>query len=138
MPTGAVRRGRQFDPNKFLSTINEGRRVSTFAKKQMIFTQGDPSDTVCYIQKGKVRLTVSSKNGKEATIGILNGGDFFGEGCLAGQLVRLCSATALTDCTVVRIEKNTMMEVLHSEHGFADLFMKHLLLRNIRYEEDFG
>jgi len=89
-----------------------------------------------YIQKGKVKLTVVSKTGQEATIGILNEGDFFGEGCLTGQPLRLCSATALTDCSVMRVEKKTMIEVLHEEHAMSDVFVAYLLTRNLRYEED--
>src|ERR1039457_4419029 len=88
----------KFDTKTFLSTINGGRKIEAFSKKQTIFAQGDSSDAVFYIRKGKVRLTVLSKTGKEATIGILNEGDFFGEGCLAGQSLRMCSATAVTDC----------------------------------------
>src|SRR5580698_10711318 len=125
-----------FDPKTFLSTLNGGRKIEAFLKKQTIFVQGDSSDAVFYIQKGKVKLTVVSKPGKEATIGILNEGDFFGEGCLAGQLLRLCSATAMTDCSVMRIDKKSMMEVLHREHAFSDMFVAYLLIRNIRYEED--
>ncbi|MGA2860091.1 MAG: Crp/Fnr family transcriptional regulator [Candidatus Sulfotelmatobacter sp.] len=94
------------------------------------------SDCVFYLQKGKIKLTVLSKTGKEATIGILNEGDFFGEGCLTGQPLRLCSATAVTDCSVMRVDKKSMMEVLHREHAFSDLFVAYLLTRNIRYEED--
>jgi CRP-like cAMP-binding protein len=116
--------------------MDGGRKILDFAKKQMIFAQGDSSDAVFYIQKGKVKLTVVSKIGKEATIGILNEGAFFGEGCLTGQALRLCSATALIDCSVMRIEKKAMMEVLHREHAFSDLFVAYLLTRNIRYEED--
>jgi CRP/FNR family transcriptional regulator, cyclic AMP receptor protein len=89
-----------------------------------------------YIKEGKIRLTVVSQIGKEATIGILKDGDFFGEGCLAGQPLRLCSAIALTDCSVMKIEKKSMMEVLHREHAFSDMFVAYLLTRNIRYEED--
>ena len=127
----------QFDPKTFLSTINGGgRRIAAFSRKQTIFVQGDSSDAVFYIQKGKVKLTIVSKPGKEATIGILNEGDFFGEGCLAGQILRLCSATAMTDCSVMRIDKKSMMEVLHREHAFSDMFVAYLLARNIRYEED--
>ena len=111
-------------------------RSQLFPKRQTIFAQGDSSDAVFYIQKGKVKLTVVSKSGKEATIGILNEGDFFGEGCLTGQPLRLCSATAMTDCSVMRIEKKSMMEVLHREHAFSDMFVAYLLTRNIRYEED--
>jgi CRP/FNR family transcriptional regulator, cyclic AMP receptor protein len=126
----------KFDTKSFLSTINGGRKIVAFAKKQTIFVQGDPSDAVFYIQKGKVKLTVVSKIGKEATIGILNEGDFFGEGCLTGQPLRLGSATALTNCSVMQIGKKSMVEVLHREHEFSDLFVAFLLTRNIRYEED--
>jgi CRP/FNR family cyclic AMP-dependent transcriptional regulator len=126
----------KFDPKTFLSTIDGGRKIAVLLKKQTIFAQGDPSDAVFYIQKGKVKLTVVSKPGKEATIGILNEGDFFGEGCLAGQLLRLCSATAMTDCAVMRIDKKSMMEVLHRESAFSEMFVAYLLARNIRYEED--
>jgi CRP/FNR family transcriptional regulator, cyclic AMP receptor protein len=102
----------KFNSKKFLSTLNGGRTIATFAKKQTIFVQGDSSDAVFYIQNGKVRLTNVSKRGKEATIGILNAGDFFGEGCLTGQPLRMCSATAMTDCSVMRIAKKSMIEVL--------------------------
>lgn len=126
----------KFDPHAFLSTIAEGRKVTAFQKKQAIFVQDDAADAVFYIQKGKVRLAVVSKSGKEATIGILSEGDFFGEGCLTGQPLRLGSAIALTDCSVMRIEKKAMMEVLHHEHAFSDMFVAYLLTRNIRYEAD--
>jgi CRP/FNR family cyclic AMP-dependent transcriptional regulator len=130
-----ARRGK-FDPQTFLSTIDGGRTITAFPKKQTIFVQGDPSDAVFYIKEGKVKLTVVSKNGKEATIGILSKGDFFGEGCLTGQPLRMCTAIALTDCSVMRIEKKAMMEVIHREHSFSDMFVAYLLTRNIRYEED--
>jgi CRP/FNR family transcriptional regulator, cyclic AMP receptor protein len=132
----ASKRLKEFDPKTFLSTIDGGRKIAAFRKKQTIFPQGSPSDAVFYIQRGKVRLTVVSKGGKEATIGILNEGDFFGEGCLTGQPLRLGSATALTECSLMRIEKKAMMEVLHKEHTFSDMFVGYLLTRNIRYEED--
>jgi CRP-like cAMP-binding protein len=135
-PVVATKKISKFDTKTFLSTINGGRKIAAFAKKQAIFAQGDSSDAVFYIQKGKIRLTVVAKNGKEATIGILNEGDFFGEGCLTGQPLRLCSATAMTDCSVMRIDKKSMMEVLHREHSFSDMFVAYLLTRNIRYEED--
>ncbi len=105
-------------------------------RKQEIFAQGDIADAVFYVQTGKVKLTVVSKTGKEATVGILGGGDFFGEGSLAGQALRMGSATALTDCAVLRIDKKAMMEALHREHEFSDMFVGYLLARNIRYEED--
>ena len=126
----------KFDPKTFLSTINVGRKIEAFANRQTIFGQGDSSDAVFYIKAGKVRLTVVSEIGKEATIGILNAGAFFGEGCLIGQPLRMCSATALIDCSVMRIDKKSMMEVLHREHAFSDMFVAYLLTRNIRYEED--
>jgi CRP-like cAMP-binding protein len=107
-----------------------------FPRKQTIFTQGDVADAVFYIQTGKVRLTVVSKTGKEATIGILGEREFFGEGLLAGQSLRMESASAMTDCAVLRIEKKAMMEALHREHAFSDLFVAYLLARSIRYEED--
>ncbi|HXU14813.1 MAG TPA: Crp/Fnr family transcriptional regulator [Terriglobales bacterium] len=132
----AAKKPYDFDPKKFLATIGEGRRVLLFSKKQAIFAQGDPADAVFYLQRGKVQLSVVSKVGKEATIGILNEGDFFGEGSLAGQALRMDSATAMTDCTVMRIERGAMMAALHREHTFSDLFVAYLLARNIRYEED--
>jgi CRP/FNR family cyclic AMP-dependent transcriptional regulator len=133
---GTARRRIEFDPKVFLSTLDGDRKILVFSKKQVIFAQGDPCDAVFYIQKGKVRLTVVAKNGKEATIGILNEDDFFGESCLTGVPLRLSSATAMTDCSVMRIEKKAMMEVLHREHAFSDKFVAYLLSRNIRYEED--
>jgi len=132
----AANKSYDFDPKKFLATIGEGRRVLLFSKKQAIFAQGDPADAVFYLQRGKVQLSVVSKVGKEATIGILNEGDFFGEGSLAGQTLRMGSATAMTDCTVMRIEREAMMAALHREHTLSDLFVAYLLARNIRYEED--
>ena len=106
---GAAKKIGKFDTKTFLSTIDGGRKIAVFPAKQAIFVQGDSSDAVFYIQKGKVRLTVVSKTGKEAILGILNEGDFFGEGCLAGQHLRLFSATAMTDCSVMRIDKRSMM-----------------------------
>jgi CRP/FNR family transcriptional regulator, cyclic AMP receptor protein len=129
-------RKRRFDPWRFLATIGEGRKFVLFPKKQTVFSQGDAADAVFYIQSGKVRLTVLSSGGKEATIGILGEREFFGEGSLAGQSVRMDSATAMTDCALLRIEKKAMMEALHREHAFSDLFVAYLLARNIRYEED--
>src|ERR1700722_6322108 len=126
----------KFDTKTFLSTINGGRKIEAFPKKETIFAQGDSSDAVFYIKEGKVKLTVVSEIGKEATIGILNKGDFFGEGCLTGQPLRLCSATAMIDCSVMKIDKKSMNDVLHREHAFSDMFVAYLLTRNIRYEED--
>ena len=135
-PRATAKKKRDFDPHAFLAIIGEGRKVLAFPRKQTIFVQGDTADAVFYIQTGKVRLTVVSKAGKEATIGILGEGDFFGEGSLAGQALRMGSATAMTDCVVVRIEKKAMVKALHLEHEISDMFVTYLLARNIRYEED--
>jgi len=135
-PIALTKKGREFDPHTFLATIGDGRKFLAVAKKNAVFTQGDEADAVFYIQTGKVRLTVVSKTGKEATIGILKDGDFFGEGALAGQIVRMGSAEAMTDCELLRVEKHAMMNALHREHTFSDLFVAYLLARNIRYEED--
>jgi CRP/FNR family cyclic AMP-dependent transcriptional regulator len=132
----ASKKRQRFDPHAFLATIGEGRRSALFSKKQTIFAQGDPSDTVFYIRTGKVKLTVVSKTGKEATIAILGEGDFFGESSLTGQEFRMNSATAMTDCTLLGIDKKAMMQALHREHELSDLFVAYLLARNIRYEED--
>jgi CRP/FNR family cyclic AMP-dependent transcriptional regulator len=137
MTPGSVAKNKtEFDPSTFLATISAGRKFVLFPKKQRIFTQGDDADAVFYIQTGKVKLTVVSKTGKEATIGILGERGFFGEGSLAGQSLRMGSATAMTDCAVLRIEKAAMMEALHREHEVSDMFVAYLLARNIRYEED--
>jgi len=132
----AAKKRSEFNPKTFLSTIDGGREIVGFHRKQTIFAQGDSSDSVFYIQQGKVKLTVVSKTGKEATIGILNEGDFFGEGCLIGLPLRLCSASAMTDCSVMRIDKKSMIEVIHRHHAFSDMFVAYLLTRNVRYEED--
>ena len=132
----SIKKKREFDLHAFLATIGEGRKIVPSQKKQTIFTQGDAADAVFYIQSGKVKLTVVSNNGKEATIGILGEGDFFGEGCLAGQPLRMAAATAMTDCELLRIEKKAMVQALHREHALSDLFVAYLLTRNIRYEED--
>jgi CRP-like cAMP-binding protein len=136
IPKVPARKRRKFDPHAFLATIGEGRKSVLFRRKQAIFAQGDAADAVFYIQTGKVKLTVVSKTGKEATIGIVGDGEFFGEGSLAGQTLRMNSASAMTDCAVLRIDKLAMMEALHREHEFSDLFVAYLLSRNIRYEED--
>jgi CRP/FNR family transcriptional regulator, cyclic AMP receptor protein len=135
-PVAAAKKRSKFDLKTFLSTIDGGRTIAAVLKKQTIFAQGDAGDSVFHIQRGKVKLTVVATSGKEATIGILNEGDFFGEGCLTGQPRRMCSATAMTDCTVMRIDKKSMMEVIHRERAFSDMFVAYLLTRNIRYEED--
>jgi CRP-like cAMP-binding protein len=136
MGRAAAKKRRDFDAHAFLATIGEGRNFVLFPKKQGIFAQGDAANAVFYIQTGKVKLTVVSKPGKEATIGILGEGDFFGEACLVGQPLRMLTATAMTDCAVLRIDKKVMMGALHREHELSDVFVAYLLARNIRYEED--
>jgi CRP/FNR family transcriptional regulator, cyclic AMP receptor protein len=132
----AIKKSREFNPDTFLATIGEGRKNLTFATKQAIFAQGDLADAVFYIQKGKVKLTVVSKTGREATLGLLGAGYFFGEGALAGQALRMGSAAAMTDCEIQRIDKKSMMDALHREPAFSELFVAYLLARNVRYEED--
>ena len=135
-PPVLTKKPREFNPKTFLATIGDGRKMLVVAKKKTIFAQGDAADAVFYIQKGKVILTVVSTAGKEATIGIVSEGNFFGEGSLAGQLLRMGSAAAMTDCELLRVDKKAMMNALHREHAFSDMFVAYLLARNIRYEED--
>jgi len=125
-----------FDPKAFLAKVNGGRTISDYRNGQIVFSQGDPADSVFYIQKGKVKITVLSELGKEAVVAVLGTGDFFGEGCLAGQTLRLATVTALTECVIVRMEKANITRVIHEEPLFAELFISHLLARNIRVEED--
>ena len=127
---------REFNPATFLATIGDGRKLVVAPKRKIVFAQGDPADSIFYLQKGKVKLTVVSKSGKEATIGIVSEGNFFGEGSLAGQRLRMGSAAAMTDCELLRVEKQSMMDALHREHALSDVFVAYLLARNIRYEED--
>jgi CRP/FNR family cyclic AMP-dependent transcriptional regulator len=126
----------QFSAKTFLTRVGAGRSVRRHARSEAIFSQADPADALFYIQKGKVRLTVVSNRGKQAVIAILGTGDFFGEGCLAGQLVRMSSAAAMCECSVVRLEKAAAIAVIHSEPAFSELFLHYLLSRNIRIEED--
>jgi CRP/FNR family cyclic AMP-dependent transcriptional regulator len=135
-PPPAPKIGREFNPEAFLSTVGRGRTAMLFPNKQTIYTQGDPADEVFYLRTGKVRLTVVSETGKQATIGLLSDGSFFGESALAGRTLRLGTATAVADCSVLRIEKNAMVDALRREHTFSDLFVAHLLTRNIQYQED--
>jgi CRP/FNR family transcriptional regulator, cyclic AMP receptor protein len=125
-----------FDVTIFLAKIGKGRKIVRVRKKQQIYVQGASCNSVFYIQKGKVRLTVVSKAGKEATIAILNASDFFGEGALAGQTRRIGSAEAMEDCVLMRIEKGAMLLALHRENKLSDMFMGYLLGRNLRYEAD--
>jgi CRP-like cAMP-binding protein len=125
-----------FHPDDFLAKIGEGRTISKYRKGQNIFSQGGIADSVFYIQKGKVKVTVVSEHGKEAVVAILGKDEFCGEGCLAGQPKRIASATALTECEIMRIEKEALICVLHDEPAFSEMFLAHLLARTIRVEED--
>jgi CRP/FNR family transcriptional regulator, cyclic AMP receptor protein len=125
-----------FDVQSFLESAGLGRRVDNFRKKETLFAQGDPAKNVMYIQEGGVKLTVVNETGKEAVVAILGRGDFFGEGCLAGQSNCMATATAIASTTVLVIEKSEMIRVLHSEHTFSDRFIAYVLSRNIRVEED--
>jgi CRP-like cAMP-binding protein len=125
-----------FDPKAFLATVNRGHTVTDLRKDEVVFTQSAPADAVFYVQKGKIKIVVTSKQGKEAVVGILGPGEFFGEGCLIGQPLRLATAKAMTESQVVRVSKAEMLRVLHAEPSFAELFMTHLLTRNSRVEED--
>jgi CRP/FNR family cyclic AMP-dependent transcriptional regulator len=125
-----------FDPKAFLSKVNGGRTISEFRKNQVVYRQGDPADSVFYIQSGKVKKTIVSEQGKEAVIAVLGTGDFFGEGCIAGQALRLATVAALTECVIARISKADITRVIHKEPAFAELFISHLLARNSRVEED--
>jgi CRP/FNR family transcriptional regulator, cyclic AMP receptor protein len=120
----------------FLAGISHGKTVIEYGANRTIFSQGNPADSVFYLRQGKVKLAVTSQQGKEAIVAILGEGDFFGEGCLAGQLLRIATATAMTDCSLARIEKALMARTLHEQHDFSELFVKHLLSRNIRFEAD--
>jgi CRP/FNR family cyclic AMP-dependent transcriptional regulator len=125
-----------FDPKVFLAKINGGRSVADYRKGQIVYTQGKLADSVFYIQSGKVRKTVVSEQGKEAVVALLGTGDFFGEGCLTGEPLRLATVSAMTECVIVRIAKADITRVIHEEPAFAEQFIAHLLSRNSRVEED--
>ena len=125
-----------FDPQIFLSKIGSGRRSELIKANQTVFSQGDAANAIYYLQKGKAKITVTSKGGKEAVLAIISPGDFFGEGCLNGQTRRIATVTTMTACEIMRIEKTAMVRTLHEEPKFADLFIGHLLHRNSRVEED--
>jgi CRP/FNR family transcriptional regulator, cyclic AMP receptor protein len=128
--------GSAFDVKLFLLSAGLGRKVDKFRGKETVFAQGDPAKNVMYIQEGGVKLTVVNETGKEAVVAILGPGDFFGEGCLAGQSICMATATAIAPTSVLVIEKDEMIRVLHGEHEFSDRFIAHMLARNIRVEED--
>src|SRR6266536_446018 len=136
--SSAMKRERKpiFDPKAFLAKADGGRTISKYQKDQTVFSQGDAADAVFYIQQGKVKITVISEQGKEAVVAILGTGDFFGEGCLTAQSLRMATVTAMMECEITRLEKAAIIRVIHEEPTFAEMFMSHLLTRTIRVEAD--
>jgi CRP-like cAMP-binding protein len=139
-PVSATNRAPEYtaplDPNTFLSKVGDGRSIVEYRKNQVVFAQGDKADAVFYLRKGKVKLIVVSDQGKEAVVAMLGEHEFFGEGCLVAQPVRMATATTLTPCSIVRLERSAMLHGLHTEPAFSERFITHLLARNIRIEED--
>ena len=131
-----IRAARNFDPNEFLAKVGTGKTVSTYASGRTLYKQGDPADSVFYIQTGKVKVTVLSKHGKEAVLAILDAGEFFGEACLNGHPLRVTTVVAMTESSIMRLNKSAMVRVLHDEPEFSELFIAFLLSRNSRIEED--
>jgi len=136
---GVITAGQKTQPidwEALLAGVPGGKTVIEYTANRIIYRQGEPADSIFYLRRGKVKLTVTSEQGKEAIVCILDAGEFLGEGCLAGQLLRVSTAVAMTDCTFARIEKSVMARMLHQQHEISELFVTHLLSRNIRYEED--
>src|ERR1051326_8023692 len=131
----AISKSRAFNAEVFMHSAGLGRKIGRFRRRETVFVQGDPAKNVMYIQEGGVKLTVVNETGKEAVVGILGPGDFFGEGCLAGQSVCMATATAIAPTTVLIIAKNEMIRVLQAEHEFSDRFIAYILARNLRVEE---
>jgi CRP-like cAMP-binding protein len=127
---------RSFNPKSFLTRVGEGRSIARYAKDRIVFSQGEPADAVFYVQKGKVKVSVVSEQGKEAVIAILGLNEFFGEGCLAGQAQRISSVATMTDSIIVRLDKTAIVRVLHEQPAFSEMFISHLLSRSIRVEAD--
>ena len=125
-----------FNPQTFLAQVGDSRTILQCQKNQILFAQGDTANAVFYVQAGRVKLSIVSQQGKEAVVAMLEQGNFFGEGCLAGQLVRMATATSLDHSSIVRIDKQAMIDVLHNEPAFSELFMAHLLTRTLRIQED--
>jgi len=132
----AAKRRPLFDPKSFLAKVGEGRSIDRCGKDQVVFSQGDPADAVFYIQKGKAKVTVVSEQGKEAVVAIIGANEFFGEGCLAGQALRIATVRTMTDCVIMRLEKTAVVDVIHREPAFSEMFIAHLLGRTIRVEAD--
>jgi CRP/FNR family transcriptional regulator, cyclic AMP receptor protein len=136
MPPKQPKQIPHFNPKTLLARVDGGKTVASYRRKEVVFAQGDTADLVYYLQNGRVKLTVVSKQGKEAVVGLVNADMFFGEGCLAGQQLRMSTATATEEATILAIRKKDMMRLLHTDPNFSELFMSYLLSRNIRFEED--
>ena len=132
----AIKRRPSFDPKSFLAKVGEGRSIEGYHKDQIVFSQGDPADAVFYVERGEVKVTVVSEQGKEAVVAMLQTNDFFGEGCLAGQAQRIATVATITDSVIVRLEKAAIVRVIHREPAFSGMFIGHLLARAIRVEAD--
>jgi len=132
----AIKRRPSFNPKSFLAKVGEGRSIHAYPEAQIVFAQGDPADAVFYIQKGKVKVTVVSEQGKEAVVAILETSEFFGEGCLAGQALRIATVATMTDSVIVRLETAAIVRVIHQEPAFSEMFIAHLVGRGIRVEAD--
>ena len=132
----AIKRRLSFDPKSFLAMVGEGRSIGEYRKDEIVFSQGDPADAVFYIERGKVKVTVVSEQGKEAVVAMLGTNDFFGEGCLAGQAQRIATVATMTNSVIVRLEKAAIVRVIHQEPAFSGMFIAHLLARAIRVEAD--
>ena len=131
-----LKRRPSFDPKSFLAMVGEGRSIGEYRKDQIVFSQGDPADAVFYIERGEVKVTVVSEQGKEAVVALLGTNQFFGEGCLAGQAQRIATVVTMTDSVIVRLEKAAIVRVIHQEPAFSGMFIAHLLARAIRVEAD--
>ena len=130
------RKRTSFDPKIFLARVGSGRTVAEYRAGQVVFSQEEEADAIFYVQKGKVKLTVVSDTGKEAVISVLGDGEFFGEGCLAGQRVRFSTARTISECAIMRVEKSVFIRALNDEPAFSEMFVAHLLSRNTRFEAD--
>ena len=132
----AMKAAAPFDAKALLAKVGDGRSIDKYRKNEIVFSQGDPADAVFYVQKGKVKITVVSQQGKEAVVAILGADDFFGEGCLAGQPRRMATVKAMVESAIMRLEKAAIVSLIHDEPAFSEMFIAHLLARTIRVEED--
>src|ERR1700722_1171129 len=123
----AIEHKLSFDPRSFLASVGEGRTIRKYQKGQFVFSEGDPGDSVFYIQKGKVKITVTSEHGKEAVVSILGVDEFIGEGCLSGGMLRIATVTAVTECTIMRVERAAIIRIIYHEPAFSEMFIAHLL-----------